>query len=330
MDTYSLLTQALGEGRVKKQEALARYTTFKIGGPAEFFFVAQSVAELTKAFLAAKEAKIKFWLLGGGTNTLISDAGLPGLVVKNETREIKIIRQLGQVKNGKSVVNQALVEVETGALINQVVRFTCDEGLGGLEMHLGLPGTVGGALFMNSKWTHPAAYVGDVLYQAKILTPDGTIKLVNRDYFNFGYDQSILQKTREAVVAAIFLLNKEDPGRLWARAHESMAYRKQTQPMGIQTAGCTFRNIAPAQALRIGTPNHITSAGYLIDTTGLKGASHGNARFSERHANFIINQGGARASDVKWLIDEAKARVQEKFGVAIEPEIVLLGEFNKS
>ena len=328
MDTYSLLTQDLGEGRVKRQEGLARYTTFKIGGPAEFFYVAQSVEELTKAFLAAKKAGIKFWLLGGGTNTLISDSGLPGLVVKNETRGIKIVRQLGHVKNGKSAVRQALVEADTGALINQLVRFTCDQGFSGLEMHLGLPGTVGGALFMNSKWTHPTAYVGDVLYQAKILTPEGTIKLVNKDYFNFGYDQSILQKTRETVVAAIFLLNKADPEKLWVRAHESMEYRKQTQPMGIQTAGCTFRNIAPAQALRIGTPNQTTSAGYLIDATGLKGAIHGKAHFSDQHANFIINQGGATARDVKWLIDEAKARVQEKFKVTIEPEIVLLGKFN--
>jgi len=328
MDTYSLLTHALGEARIRQNEPLARYTTFKIGGPAEFFYVAQSVEELTKAFQTAKKAGIKFWILGGGTNTLISDAGLAGLVVKNEAHTIKIIRQVGQVKNGKSDVRQALIEAETGALMNQLVRFTCDQGFSGLEMHLGLPGTVGGALFMNSKWTHPTAYVGDVLFQAKILTPDGTIKLVNKDYFNFGYDQSILQKTRETVVAAIFLLKKDDPEKSWARAHASMDYRKQTQPMGIQTAGCTFRNIAPAQALRIGTPNQTTSAGYLIDAAGLKGTVHGKAKFSDKHANFIINNGGATATDVKWLIDKAKSRVQEKFKVAIEPEIVLLGKFN--
>lgn len=328
MDTYTLLTQELGVDRVRSNEALARYTTFKIGGPAEFFYVAQSTAELAQAFVVAKKAKIKFWLLGGGTNTLISDHGLPGLVVKNEARSIKVIRQLGQVKNGKSDVTQVLVEAETGALLNQLVRFTCDQGLAGLEMHLGLPGTVGGALYMNSKWTHPTAYVGDALFQAKILTPDGTIKLVNQDYFKFGYDQSVLQKTRETVVAAIFLLRKDEPEKLWARAQGSLEYRKQTQPLGIQTAGCTFRNIVPAQAMRIGTPNHTTSAGYLIDASGLKGEQHGKAQFSDKHANFIINRGGATARDVKWLIDEAKRRVQMKFQVAIEPEIVLLGQFD--
>lgn len=327
IDTTTLLEKHLGAGRIKHNEALARFTTLKIGGPAEFFFTAQTSEEVQKAFQAAAEAKIPFTILGGGTNTVISDRGIAGLVVRNESRDIKIVRRLGQIKNGKTDIRQVLVEADTGVLINQLVRFSCDEGLGGLERHLGLPGTVGGALYMNSKWTNPTSYVGDALYQAKILTKDGSIKVVDNAYFDFGYDQSILQKTHETVLSAIFLLTTEDSKELWEKANASMTYRKNSQPMGIKTAGCTFRNIAKANALRLNTPNHTTSAGYLIDQVGLKNFRIGNAHFSDKHANFIINDGNATASEVKGLIDEAKRRVKDRFDVDIEPEIVLLGKF---
>ena len=258
---------------------------------------------------------------------MISDKGLPGLVIRNESRSINVIKRLGKVKNGAIQVEKAAVEVDTGVLINRLVRFTCDEGFEGLERHLGLPGTVGGALYMNSKWTKPAAYVGDVLYQAKILDKDGDVKTVERNYFNFAYDHSILQKTHEIVLTALFLLKKSDSKELWERANASMEYRKVTQPMGVATAGCTFRNIPLSDAIRIGTPNRTTSAGYLVDQVGLKDFRIGQAQFSGKHANFIINLGGATATDVKGLIEEAKRRVKEKFNVTIEPEVVLVGEF---
>lgn len=326
MNVLSLLEQ-LGNGRIKQNEPLGKYTTLRIGGPAEYFYAAQTSNEVIKAVKAAEEAKIPYYILGGGTNVLISDVGLSGLVIRNESSSIKIVKRLGKIKNGVVQVEQALVEVDTGTLINQLVRYTCDEGLEGLERHLGLPGTVGGALFMNSKWTKPINYVGDVLYQARILGKDGEIKVVGKDYFHFGYDQSILQKTHETVLSAAFLLKKTEGKELWERANTSMEYRKTTQPMGVATAGCTFRNIPLSDALRIGTPNRTTSAGYLVDQVGLKDFRVGNAQFSGKHANFIINLGGATARDVKGLIDEAKKRVMEKFRVKIEPEVVLVGEF---
>ncbi len=328
MDILATLEGYVGRGRIKLAEPLARYTTLRIGGPAEYFFTAQTTFDLQQAFKAAQAGHMPITVLGGGSNTLISDAGIKGLVVRNQSRAIKVIKKFGRVVNGEMVVDRALVEADTGTMINQLVRFSCDEGLAGLERHLGLPGTVGGALFMNSKWTKPIAYVGEVLYQAKILAESGEIKLVDKQYFNFGYDQSILQKTREVVVSAIFLLKKEDPKILWQRAQTSMDYRKTTQPMGVSTAGCTFRNISQAEAFRLATPDHTTSAGYLVDQVGLKGYQVGQAKFSDKHANFILNLGSASADDVKNLIDEAKKRVEEKYNVVIEPEIVLLGTFN--
>lgn len=328
MDILHLLQKQLGNSKIKQNEPLSKYTTLKIGGPAEYFFAAQTFQEIVKAVQLVNEAKIPYYILGGGTNVVISDKGLFGLVIRNESRFINIIKRLGKVKNGAVQVEHVLVEADTGVLINQLVRFTCDEGLEGLERHLGLPGTVGGALYMNSKWTKPVNYVGDVLYQAKVLDKEGNVKTVGKDYFHFGYDQSILQKTHETVLSATFLLRKTDTKVLWERAQGSMEYRKTTQPMGVATAGCTFRNIPLSDALRIGTPNRTTSAGYLVDQVGLKDFRIGNAQFSGKHANFIVNLGGATAADVKGLIDEAKKRIKEKYKVEIEPEVVLVGTFD--
>lgn len=328
MQAVDVLERYLGQGRVKQNELLARYTTLKIGGAAEYFFVAQTTDEVVKAVKTAIEFKLSYYILGGGSNIVISDKGLKGLVIRNESRNIKVVKRSGKVKGGKMQVEQALVEADCGVLVNQLVRFTCTESLGGLERHLGLPGTVGGALYMNSKWTKPPTYVGDVLVSAKILSREGNVKIIDQKYFDFGYDQSILQKTHETLLSATFLLTVTDKKILWERAQASMEYRKTTQPMGVATAGCTFRNIPLSDAMRLVTPGNTTSAGYLVDQAGLKNFQIGRAKFSDRHANFIINLGGATANDVKGLIDEAKKRVKERFNVKIEPEIVLLGEFN--
>ena len=327
MTTFELLELKLGAGRIKLNEPLARYTTLKIGGPAEYFFVANTTEEVLKAVSTAKAAKIPFLILGGGSNVVISDQGIKGLVLRNESRNIAVVKRVGKITKGKMNISQALVEVDAGVLMNQLVRFTCDEGFGGLERHLGLPGTVGGALYMNSKWTKPPAFVGDVVSTAKVLDREGNVGIVDKKYFDFAYDQSILQKTHETVLSVCFLLTVADKKSLWETAQSSMEYRKATQPMGVATAGCTFRNIPLSHALRLATPNNTTSAGFLVDQVGLKNFQIGQAKFSDKHANFILNLGGATASQVKGLIDEAKKRVREKFQVEIKPEIVLLGEF---
>lgn len=323
-----LLENIFGKGRITQDEPLARFTTLRVGGPAQYFFAAQTGEEVVNAVKTAVDIKIPHHILGGGSNVIISDHGLKGLVIRNESRSIQIVKRLGSVKNGTTKMTQALVEVDTGVLINALVRFTCNEGLGGLERHLGLPGTVGGALYMNSKWTNPVSYVGDVLYQAKIIDQKGNIKIVDAAYFDFGYDQSILQKTHDTVISATFLLSAEDKASLWEKAQASMEYRKTTQPMGVKTAGCTFRNISLADAMRIPTPNHIKSAGYLVDQTGMKGYQIGQMKLSDKHANFMLNLGGATAQDAKGLIDEAQKRVKEMFHVDIHPEVVLMGEFH--
>jgi len=196
-----------------------------------------------------------------------------------------------------------------------------------LEMHLGLPGTVGGAIYMNSKWTHPEGYVGDVVYQAEILNSKNEQQVVPKSYFQFGYDSSLIQKTGDIVLRVVFALRQGDKEKLWESANAAIAYRRESQPQGVLGPGCTFRNITKAQAMTAATPQGTTSAGFLIDHAGLKGVTIGGAQISPVHANFIINRNKATAADVIQLISRAKEQVKRQFGVLLEEEIVRIGEF---
>lgn len=233
----------------------------------------------------------------------------------------------GRVTAGAAKKRLVFVEADSGMVFNSLVRFTVEEGLAGLEMHLGLPGSVGGAIFMNSKWTHPPGFVGDAVYQAELLTEDNTRVTVPNSYFHFGYDSSSIQKTKDILLKVIFALGADNKDRLWEIANKSIEYRRQTQPQGVKTAGCAFKNISEAEARAVSTPNLTTSAGFLIDHAGLKGASVGDAEISAVHANFIINRGRATASDVVQLLERARGKVKEKFGVTLEEEIIRVGEF---
>lgn len=336
----------------KKDVSLSPYTTFKIGGPAEFFYEAGSVKEIVEAVIQAREAGLPITILGGGTNILIGDEGVRGLVIKNNTSTITIRGMKGKVEGGEAK-GSVFVEVDSGVVFNKLVRFTVEEGLGGLEAHLGLPGTVGGAIFMNSKWTKaaskdaaqgivtqnnrrryfgtlsmPVTYVGDAVYQATILTAKSEMKIVDRSYFHFAYDTSSIQKTGDIVLRVVFALVPGDKDELWSVANQSIAYRRESQPQGVKSPGCTFRNITSAEAMTAATPDHTTSAGFLVDHAGLKGTSVGDAQISSVHANFIINTGHATAADVIELIELARGKVKEQFGVELQEEIVRLGEFH--
>lgn len=311
----------------KKDVSLSPYTTFKIGGPAEFFYEAGTVKEIVEAVIKAREAGLPITILGGGTNILIGDKGIRGLVIKNNTSMITIRGMKGKFEGGEAK-GSVFVEVDSGVVFNKLVRFTVEEGLGGLEAHLGLPGTVGGAIFMNSKWTKPVTYVGDTVYQATILTAKSEMKVVDRSYFHFAYDTSSIQKTGDIVLRVVFSLVPGDKDELWSVANQSIAYRRESQPQGVKSPGCTFRNITSAEAMTAATPDHTTSAGFLVDHAGLKGSSVGDAQISPVHANFIINTGHATAADVIELIELARGKVKEQFGVELQEEIVRLGEFH--
>lgn len=319
------LAEVLGD-KAKKDVPLAQYTTLKVGGTAELFFLAHTTKELTDAYLQATALGIPVTVLGGGSNILIGDGGVKGLVIKNLSKEITVKGMKGAYSQGKPT-GTVYVEVDSGVIFNSFVRWSIEEGYKGIEMHLGLPGTVGGAVYMNSKWTNPPGAVGDVVHQVLLINTQGDIVTVPKEYLHFAYDYSILQKTKEIVVSVTFEFQREDKELLWDTANRSIAYRRISQPQGVFTPGCTFRNVRLADAIRIPTPGHTMSAGYLIDAAGLKGHTIGRAQVSPVHANFIVNLGGASAQDVRQLISYVQQRVKEKFHVDLEEEIIYMGEF---
>ncbi len=299
-DKFPILEEKLGRGRVKMNEPMSLHTSFKIGGPASFYFEANSNEEVVSAVKAAQDFKLPHLILGGGSNILVSDKGFPGLVVRNKSKNIKILGYSGKIKSRQSEVENVLLEVDAGVPFNQLVRFTIEEGLGGLEEFLGLPGTVGGAVMDNSHWQEKK--IDELLVSKKTLG-------------------------KEIILSVVIRLKKEDKDVLWQRARQAVEYRQRTQPLGFPSAGCTFRNIKKSEALRIGTPNLTTSAGFLIEAAGLKGERVGNAQISTIHANFIVNLGGASAANVLELINLMKTKVKEKFNVALKEEIIKVGEF---
>lgn len=312
--------------RIQRNVPLAPYTTFKIGGPADYFLEVRTVEDLVSIVSSCRKASFPLTVLGGGSNILISDAGVRGLVVRNYTSGIRV-KGVTFVKQQEKQTKVVYVEADSGVPINKLVRYSVDEGLKGLHMHLGLPGSVGGAVYMNSKWTHPTGYVGDVVYQATIVDAKGEVCVEPQSYFHFAYDSSSIQSTKDIVVSVVFALEASDASTLWEKANESIAYRRITQPMGVSTAGCVFRNISAADAIVFSTPSLTTSAGYLIDHAGLKGVCVNDACVSSVHANFIVNKGKAKAIDVVELIEKIKAGVADAFGVSLTEEIERIGEF---
>ncbi len=325
-DLLSKLETKLGTGRILEKEILANHCTWRIGGPAKYYFEAKISDELLKAVNTAKKLNLRYFVLGGGSNTLFGDKGFDGLVIKNSTSKINILVISGRIKSGKSE-QTVFVEAETGVTFNRLVRFTLDEGLSGFESFLGQPGTVGGAMFINAHFPQGNKFVGDFVVSAKVLGVDGKLKEVAVDYFRFGYDESIVQHTKEIVLSVVFKLIRSTKEKVWLEGNKTTSYRQLTQPQGYPTGGCTFRNLSYAEALLVPTPNHTQSTGFLIDLCGLKGYQVGGAQISEKHANFILNKGSAKAKDVMDLINLCKEKVQSKFGIILKEEIVYQGDF---
>ncbi len=318
--------QEMVEMQVQEDQMLAPFTTYKVGGPADAFVAVKSVDDLVKVVTAARACGIPFFLLGGGSNILVGDKGFRGLVIKNEAQAITVRGMKGAIAKGITG-GSVYVEAESGTPFNSLVRYTIEEGLQGLEMHLGLPGSVGGAIFMNSKWMKPIAFVGDVVHQAMVLTAKGDRQIITKTMFQFSYGESSLQKSGDIVLSVLFLLKRADKDTLWQVANESIEYRKNTQPQGVKTAGCVFKNISQVEAVSAGTPDHTMSAGYLIDKAGCKDLRVGDAAVSPLHANFIVNTGKATALDMVQLIEKIRIQVKNTFGITLVEEIRRVGDF---
>ena len=301
------LRQRFG-ARLRTDAPLAPLTTFRVGGPADLLVTATDAGEVQAAVEIASAAGLAVTLLGGGSNVLVSDRGIRGLVIHCRGGQI--------VRDGEDGVR-----ADSGVTINALVRSTVAQGLAGLEAWAGTPGTVGGAVFGNAHFQ--GHNIGEIVTAVRLADASGRAADVDSRAMEFAYDYSRLHRTHEAVLSARFRVTPGDPARLRATARESLAYRKRTQPLASPSAGCVFQNPDPR---RDRVPDGVPpSAGALVDRAGLKGARQGSARVSPVHGNFIVVEGGGTADDVRRLIERCRAEVRQRFSVELRDEIVYLG-----
>jgi UDP-N-acetylmuramate dehydrogenase len=305
------LEAEIGRGRLERDVSLAPMTTFRIGGPAELLVRARTVDELVTVITAARSLGIPHFVLGRGANILVGDRGVRGLVIRCEVGGIEFLDDV-RVRAGAGVDT-----------FHDLIDATVARGLGGVHHYVGIPSTVGGAIWQNLHFLSPppererTCFIAEVLESCRILTAEGRIRDVDAEYFRFGYDYSILHDRADIVLTATFRLEPEPVERLRFVKRENLKWRDDRHPdlWLYPCAGSIFRKIDGV------------GAGRLIDECGLKGHVFGNAQIFHKHANIIVNLGGATAADVRALIDLAQETVQRRLGHALVPEISFVGEF---
>lgn len=303
------LRDRFGADCVQTDVSLAPFTTFKVGGPADILIRLRAVEDLARVVSMAADAGVPVCVIGGGSNLLVSDSGVRGVVIRPELTTIER-RSASHVRAG------------AGVTINGLVRWLVGRGLAGLEAWAGTPGTVGGAIHGNAHYGGHT--ISELVDGVGLLSPTGEVQAVPRSAMEFAYDASRLQRTGEIAVWADFAVGPGEPRALRTVARASLAHRKQTQPLASQSAGCVFQNPNPEKdRLPEGMP---ASAGALVDRAGLKGRRVGGAVISSLHANFIVNTGQATAADIVALMTLARDTVRDRFGVELRDEIARVGD----
>ncbi len=307
------LEEKFGDGRLRRNVALAPFTTFQIGGPADLFVEVHTPAELVRAIEIAREHDLRHFLLGLGANILVGDRGFRGLVIRNVARSIAVDAP------------RARLTAQSGAIFYpDVIEAAVSAGLEGIEHYVGIPSTVGGALWQNLHFLSPppererTMFIQEVLLSAELFTAEGDRVTADVDYFDFGYDYSVLHERPDVVLSATFQLQPGDIRTMRATMEANLEWRRQRHPPldTEPSVGSIFKKIEGL------------GAGRLMDEAGLKGTRVGGAEITYRHANIMINRGGARASDVLALINLARNTVEDQYGVRLEPEISFIGEFD--
>ena len=287
---------------------LAPLTSYRTGGRAKYFYSCRSGSEVTRAIESARRLRIPYFVLGGGTNLLVSDEGYDGLVIK-----VDVI--------GLRVIDGETIEVGAGEELMALVDFATANSLTGMEFAAGIWGSVGGAIYGNAGAF--GGEVGSVIESIRLVDHDGTLKTVGPDYCKFAYRDSYLKVTHEVVVDARIKLAKGEQTAIAAKVKDIMSQRDGKHPNDGLSAGCFFKNIPDAREKYGKLP-----AGRLLDDIGAKQLTVGGARVFERHANIIVNSGTATSRDIRTLADILKARVKEKFGIELQEEVQQLGKFD--
>lgn len=298
---YELLTNEIKQGIVKIDEPMRKHTNFKIGGNADVFVIAKNIEEIKCVIKFSKENNILLTILGNGSNVLVSDKGIRGIVLQVGTKEIKIEKQ----KN-------ALVEVEAGVMLGALAQILLKQSISGFEFAAGIPGSIGGAIRMNA-----GAYGGemkDIVKDVTVLNAKGEISVLTNEECEFSYRHSRFTDSKEIVIKVTLELPLGNEAEIKAKMDEYDQSRREKQPLNLPSAGSTFKRGS----------DFITAK--LIDECGLKGYTSGDAQVSTLHAGFVVNLGNATAQDVLNVVSHVKQVVLEKTGKQIELEVELLGE----
>ncbi|HEY2065335.1 MAG TPA: UDP-N-acetylmuramate dehydrogenase [Gemmatimonadaceae bacterium] len=304
------VASALAGAALRRDVPLAPYTTFKIGGPADLLYEADSADALASAILTARAAQVPYFVLGLGANVLIADKGVRGLVIRNMAAH-------------STFDDDGRLWVESGAVMSKLIPEAVRRGWSGLEHYVGIPSTVGGAVWQNLHFLSPAPerertmFIAEIFESADLLTQESERKTVDAAYMQFGYDDTILHHRDDIVLAATFRLQKGDSFVMHRIMQENLSWRGGRHPWldWHPSAGSIFKKIEGV------------GAGRLVDQCGLKGFRVGDAQISHIHANIMVNLGRATASDVIGLIRHAQRQVKDRFGYELEAEINFVGEF---
>ena len=298
---YHKLVQIVGEERVRTDEPMKNHTTFRVGGPADFFVTPETSEEVRAVIDMCRSEEIDCHIIGNGSNLLVSDRGVRGVVVQ-------IAKAMNKIEsNGEQIRAQA------GALLSEVAAHALKDGLAGFEFAAGIPGTLGGACVMNA-----GAYGGemkDVLYEVTVLTPQGEFLVLKEDELELGYRTSVIARKGYIVLEAVIRLKKGDEEEIRRQMEDLRDRRISKQPLEYPSAGSTFKR-----------PEGYF-AGKLIQDAGLRGYTFGGAQVSEKHCGFVINRGDATAAEVAELMRRVAGKVEEQFKVRLEPEVKRLGDF---
>lgn len=296
---FNELTEA-NIGKVLENEPLAKHTTIKIGGPADIYIEPNSTDSLCKAIEIIKDNNVKWTVIGRGSNLLVADKGIEGVVIK-----------LGAGMDDFDL-NGEILTVGGGCSVIRLATIISKQGLSGLEFASGIPGSIGGAVYMNAG-AH-GSDMSNIVVKARILFDDGTIQWLSNEELDFAYRTSILQEKRPGIcIEAVLQLKTGEKEDIVAVMQKNKDYRRDTQPWNYPCAGSIFRNPLP------------NYAGQLIEAAGLKGYQLGGAKISEMHGNFIVNAGGATAQDVLDLIAFVKRTILEKYDITMETEVEIIG-----
>jgi len=299
MTVFDTVSSLLPKGLVHANEPMSRHTSFKIGGPAEVYVTPENTCQLTEIWQACLHAGYPITVLGGGCNVLVADEGIKGVVIATS--------RMCHIET-----NAPYITAGSGTRLARLAETACKAGLSGLEFAHGIPGTVGGAVFMNA-----GAYgynIQDVCESVEVLKLDGTIESYPRQELGFSYRTSRFQGENEIITGATFKLTPGNPEVIRAKINELNSRRREKQPLCYPSAGSTFKR--PAQ--------EGFYASKMIDECGLKGLSVGDAQVSEKHAGFIVNKGNATAADVLALMESVQEKVHKAYGIWLEPEVQII------